>query len=86
MDGTYSNGNARRVCVSSCFPYVDISHCENARQGYTPFKRRVFEVGCCPCSDKRMGAVSIVNGIVCGRFRECWHERFEVFCHLLQVH
>jgi hypothetical protein len=28
----------------------------------------------------RMDAVSIVNGNVCGRFHECWHERFVVFC------
>jgi hypothetical protein len=27
----------------------------------------------------RMGVVSIVNGNVCGRFHECWHERFVVF-------
>jgi hypothetical protein len=33
-----------------------------------------------------MGVVSIVNGNVCGRFHECWHERFVVFCDLLQVH
>jgi hypothetical protein len=26
-----------------------------------------------------MGVVSIVNGNVCGRFHECWHERFVVF-------
>jgi hypothetical protein len=35
---------------------------------------------------QRMGAVSIVNGNVCGRFHECWHERVDVFCDLLQVH
>jgi hypothetical protein len=34
----------------------------------------------------RMDAVSIVNGNGCGRFHECWHERFDVFCDLLQVH
>ena len=27
----------------------------------------------------RMDTVSIVNGNVWGRFRECWHERF-IFC------
>jgi hypothetical protein len=32
-----------------------------------------------------MNVVSIVNGDVCGRFHECWHERFVVFCDLLQV-
>jgi hypothetical protein len=34
----------------------------------------------------RMDAVSIVNGNVCGRFHECWHERFIVFSNLLKVH
>jgi hypothetical protein len=67
-------------------PYVNVSHCEYARQGSTSFKRSVPEVGRCPRSDKRMGVVSIVNGNVCGRFHECWHERFIVFCDLLQVH
>jgi hypothetical protein len=67
-------------------PYVDDPHYEYARQGYTPFEQRVSEVGRCPCSDKRMGTISIVNGNVCGCFRECWHERFVVFCDLLQVH
>jgi hypothetical protein len=77
MDGTYSNGNPRRVCVSSRFvihggtawksfegcmgpnpkgtdvtsaschvlPYMCVPHYEYARQGYTPFKRRVSEIG-----------------------------------------
>jgi hypothetical protein len=26
-----------------------------------------------------MDVVPIVNGNVCGRFHECWHERFVVF-------
>jgi hypothetical protein len=30
--------------------YVCVPHYEYARQGYTIFKRRVYEVGCCPCS------------------------------------
>jgi hypothetical protein len=65
------------------FPYVDVPHCEYARQGSASFKRSVSEVGRCPCSDKRMDAVSIVNGNACGCFHECWHERFVVFCDLL---
>jgi hypothetical protein len=67
-------------------PYVYIPHYEYARQGYTPFEWRVSEVGRCPCSDICMDAISIVNGNVCGRFRECWHERFDVFCNFLQVY
>jgi hypothetical protein len=53
------------------FPYVEVPHYAYARQGYTPFKRRVSEVGRCPCSDIRMDTVSIVNSNVCGRFHEC---------------
>jgi hypothetical protein len=34
----------------------------------------------------RMDSVPIVNGNVCGRFHQCWYERFVVFCNLLQVH
>jgi hypothetical protein len=36
-------------------PYVCVSHYKYVRQGYTPFKRRVSEVGCCPCSDLMHG-------------------------------
>jgi hypothetical protein len=64
-------------------PYVDIPHFEYAKHGSTSFKRSVSEVGRCPCSDKRMVFVSIVNGNVCGRSHECWHERLVVFCDLL---
>jgi hypothetical protein len=47
--------------------------------------------GGCPRLDavhaaaERMDVVSIVDGNVCERFLECWHERFIVFCDLLQV-
>jgi hypothetical protein len=68
------------------FPYVDVPHFVYARQGTSSLKRSISEGGRCPCSDERMGAVSIVNGNVCGRFRHCWHERFVVFCDFLQVH
>jgi hypothetical protein len=33
-----------------------------------------------------MNVVSIVNGNAWEHFHECWHERFIVFCDLLQVH
>jgi hypothetical protein len=33
-----------------------------------------------------MDAVSIVNGNVCGRFRECWNEKFGMFVEFLQIH
>jgi hypothetical protein len=33
----------------------------------------------------RIDTVSITNGTVCGRFHECWHERFDVICDFLQV-
>jgi hypothetical protein len=29
-----------------------------------------------PCSVERMDAATILSGNVGGRFRECWHERF----------
>jgi hypothetical protein len=82
--GHNPKGTHHRVSVSHrILPYVDIPHGEYARQGCTPFKRRVSEVGRCPCSDRHMGVVSIVNGNVCGHFRECWHERFDMFFDLL---
>jgi hypothetical protein len=68
--GTHVASISRHV-----LPYVDVLHCEYAREGSASFKRRVYEVGRCPCSDKRMGVVSIVNGNVCGHFHECWHEK-----------
>jgi hypothetical protein len=37
-------------CVSPRVSYVRIPHVDHARQGYTPFKRRMSEVGRCPCS------------------------------------
>jgi hypothetical protein len=63
--------------VAMCLICVH-SACRCTRQGYTPFKRRVSEVGRCPCS----GLTHIVNGNVCGRFRDvlAWKVLF------LQVH
>jgi hypothetical protein len=49
--------------------YVCIPHVEYARQGYTPFKRRVSEVGRCPCSGLTHG-YRLVNGNVYGCFRD----------------
>jgi hypothetical protein len=84
--GPNPKGTHCRVSVSPRFAIRGRSAFAYARQGSASFKRSVSEVGCCPCSDKRMGVVSIVNGNVCGRFHECWHERFVVLCDLLQVH
>jgi hypothetical protein len=64
---------------------VSIPHVEYARQGYTPFKRGCPRLDAVHVAAERMDAVSIVDGNVCGRFLECWHERFVVFCDLLQV-
>jgi hypothetical protein len=58
------------------FPYVDVPYHKYVRQGCTPLKRRVSEVGRCPCNSFTHGCVSIVNGNECGCFSECWHERF----------
>jgi hypothetical protein len=84
--GPNLEGTHCRVCVSPRFAICGRSTfciCE-ARIRF--IQRSVSEVGRCPCSDKRMGAVSIVNGNVCGLFHECWRERFVVFWDLLQVH
>jgi hypothetical protein len=64
--GTHAVSVSRHI-----LPYVDVPHFVYERQGSASFKGSVFEVGRCSCSDKRMGAVSIVNGNVCGRFHEC---------------
>jgi hypothetical protein len=42
--------NMSLVVMSPHLSYVCIPHVEYARQGYTPFKRRVSEVGRYPCS------------------------------------
>jgi hypothetical protein len=39
-------------------PYMDVPHCEYAKQGCTPFKRRMSEVGRCPCSGLMHGYCS----------------------------
>jgi hypothetical protein len=79
--GTHVASVSRHV-----LPYVDIPHCDMCGKDPLHSKRSIYEVGRCPCSNKRIGAVSIVNGNVCGCFHECWHERFIVFCDLVQVH
>jgi hypothetical protein len=79
-------GTHRRVCVSPYFAIRGRSTLYMRGKDLLHSKRSVSEVGRCPCNDKSMGAVSIVNGNVCGRFCECWHERSVVFCDLLQVH
>jgi hypothetical protein len=78
-DVFYSRWTCQGLWCHHVLPYVCIPHYEYERQGHTPFKRRVSEVGHCLCSNKRMGDVFIVNGNVWGCFRECWHEKF-FFC------
>jgi hypothetical protein len=85
-DMFYSRWTCHGLWCRHAFPCVCVPHYEYARKWYTPFKWRVSEVGRYPCSGKRMGTIPIVNGNVCGCFRECWHERFDVFYDLLQVH
>jgi hypothetical protein len=68
------------VLVSPRLSYVCIPHVDHARQGYTLFKRRVTEVGRCPCSGLTHGyrfykrTIMYVDASV-----TCWHGRF-VFC------
>jgi hypothetical protein len=49
-DMLYSRWARHELWCRHVSPYVCIPHVEYARQGYTPFKRRVSEVGHCPCS------------------------------------
>jgi hypothetical protein len=60
-----------RLCLTT-FCHTWMFHIVNMRgKDALHSKRRVSEVGHCPCIDKRMGTVSIVNGNVCGPFCEC---------------
>jgi hypothetical protein len=54
-DMLYSRWTFHGLWCRHVFPYVCILHVEYARQGYTPFKRRVSEVGHCPCSSLTHG-------------------------------
>ena len=69
--GPIPKGIHCRVYVSPRFAIREhdsaLRTCEGGRP---PLKRSVSQIGRCPCSVKRMGAVSIVNGNVCGRFRD----------------
>jgi hypothetical protein len=68
------------VVVSPRVSYVCIPHVDHARQGYTPFKRRVSEVGRCPCSGLTHGYRFYKRTVLyVDAFVTCWHERF-VFC------
>jgi hypothetical protein len=49
-DMLYSRWTFCGLWCRHVLPDVCIPHVEYARQGYTPFKRRVSEVGGCPCS------------------------------------
>jgi hypothetical protein len=49
-DVIYSRWTCHGLWCHHVLPYVCIPHYDYARQGYTPFKRRVFEVGRCPGS------------------------------------
>jgi hypothetical protein len=49
-DMLYSRWTCHELWCRHVLPYVCIPHVEYARQGYNPFKRRVSEVGRCPCS------------------------------------
>src|SRR5688572_12866338 len=73
-------------CSPTSIIRAQIPHLEYAKGYMVPFKGNLFpRLLCCPCSVKRMGVVSIMNGNAWGRFRGCWHERFMWLC-FLQVH
>jgi hypothetical protein len=68
------------VVVSLRVSYVCIPRVDHARQGYTPFKRRVSKVGRCPCSGLTHGYRFYKRTVLyVDAFVTCWHERF-VFC------
>jgi hypothetical protein len=48
--GPIPKGTHRCVVSHHVLPYVDVPYYKNARQGCTPFKRRVSEDVRCPCS------------------------------------
>jgi hypothetical protein len=75
----YSRWTCHGLWCRHVLSYVCVLHYKYARQGYTPFKWRVSKVGHCSCTDKCMGAISIVNDNVWGCFRECWH--WWIFVH-----
>jgi hypothetical protein len=76
-DMLYSRWTCHGLWCRHVLPYVCILHVEYARQGYTPFKRRVSEVGCCLCSGLTHGysfyseRVMYMDASV-----TCWHGRF----------
>jgi hypothetical protein len=85
MNWTYYNGNPRRVRVSPRFATRGRSALYMRGKEPLHSKGAYLRLDAVHAA-KHMGAVSIVNGNVCGRLHECWHERFVVFCDLLQVH
>jgi hypothetical protein len=76
-DMLYSTWICHELWCRHVLPYVCIPHDEYARQGYSSFKRRVSEVGRCPCSGLTHGyrfykwTVLYVDASVM-----CWHGRF----------
>jgi hypothetical protein len=81
-DMLYSRWTCHELWCSHVLSYVCIPHDEYARRGYTPFKRRVSEVGRYPCN-------GLTNGYCFYKWmvlyvdtsRTSWHGRF-----FLQVH
>jgi hypothetical protein len=71
MDGTYSKGNPLpRLCLAMFFHTWTFHILYMRGKDLLHSKRSVSEVGRCPCSGLTHGCRSIVNGTVCGRFRD----------------
>jgi hypothetical protein len=85
--GPNPKGTHRHVCVSPHFAIRGRSaFCTCGARIRVIQKGAYLRLDAVHAAIKHKGAVSIVNGNVCGRFHECWHGRFVVFCDLLQVH
>jgi hypothetical protein len=87
MDGTYSKGNPPlRLCLAMFCPTWMFRITKMRGKDALHSNGECLRLDAVHAAVLCMDVVSIVNGNVCGRFRECWHERFGMFCDSLQVH
>jgi hypothetical protein len=64
-------------------PRVDVPYYKHVRQDALHSNGECLRLDVVRAAVLCMGAVSIVNDNVCERFRECWHEKFGMFCDFL---
>jgi hypothetical protein len=81
MDGTYSKGNPpSRLCLATFCHTWTFRITKMRGKDALHSNRGCLRLDAVHATVLCMDAVSIVNGNVCGHFRECWHERFGMFC------